>query len=161
MRRRIIKSREESLYGDKFKEILDDEAGLDNYRIIGYCSLDFSEEKIGMKFQDRVSVEGVKTCVISVFGREGKFVPHFHIISVDKDFLCAIKLDKPEYFIHTKYKDKLPNRKSREFIDEYLRKPYKKEEKTIWDKMINDWDEIHETDYTSKLKDQPDYKKLK
>ena len=48
-------------------------------------------------------------CILEVRSREGRDVPHFHIIGKSKKFYCAVCLDTAKYFKHGKWVDELNN----------------------------------------------------
>ena len=60
-------------------------------------------------------------CVI--YSREGKNEPHFHLENIQDEKFIAIKLLKPEYFIHGIWQDKLNSREKTELIKFLNEKP--------------------------------------
>ena len=116
----------------------------------------FIEETLDVNY----SIKHHGKCKIAVYENEGP-VPHFHIFSIDNTFICCIRLDKPEYFSHGKYKGKLSNSDIRKLItvlntvDEELNMTNFEYACYLWNK--------HTNTVKSKIKKpykMPDYTKL-
>lgn len=60
---------------------------------------------------------------ILVYGSEGP-IPHFHFESTKDNKKGCIRLDRPEYFSHGRYQDKL-NSKEVKYLIQFLNAPHK------------------------------------
>ena len=102
------------------------------------------------------------TYKITVSGKEGP-IPHFHFENIDKELKGCIRLDKPEYFSHSNYNDKL-NSKDRKKMIEWLKAPHKSFGKfgyTNWQIICIYWEDNNHSGLFDENTPMPDYKKLK
>ena len=98
-------------------------------------------------------------CMMEVRTREGKNIPHFHIIGISKKLYCAICLDAPKYFKHGKWKDELNNDQKEKLQNELLKK--NKNGYTLWETLVNHWNITQEGSKNKVIiTNMPDYTKL-
>ena len=102
----------------------------------------------------------LKNIQVWVYQDEGT-KPHFHLISEEKNFFTAIRLDVPEYFLHGKYKDKL-NSAERKALNVFLLKDYDDDliKGTNWQFLRATWNSTSNEKYKCKVKIMPDYRDL-
>lgn len=84
---------------------------------------------------------------VSVYGGEGN-IPHFHFYTKDRSISGCIRIDKAEYFVHGKCKDKLSAQDKKKFVEwiKSTETPFKKytNELTVWEYIRILWDENNE-----------------
>lgn len=95
---------------------------------------------------------------IYVYGKEGKYIPHFHLIG--NNLNCCICIYDNKYFSHGVHKDKI-NSKTKKILNGFL----KEKNKTIveysnWQVIGLFFDISNQTNYFNKKLKQPDYTKL-
>lgn len=98
---------------------------------------------------------------VLIYGSEGP-VPHLHFQSTKGGKKGCVRLDKPEYFIHGKYKDRLNSKELKQFI-EFLKSPHRllgKAGISNWQMIIVYWGD-NNPDYRLDIDTQmPDYTQL-
>lgn len=110
-------------------------------------------------------LKDIGVCEIVVHGSEGP-VPHFHLKSKSSKFETCIRIDKADYFLHGKYKDKLTNSTQKKVLDQVLRSTaivkdsILKEDATVWDTVCLSWKLASNPEYIKFPKHQPDYNNL-
>ena len=92
-------------------------------------------------------------------------VPHFHIRKYSKEnkpeWETCVRYDSAEYFLHGKYKDKLPSGIP-EKLDSMLRQINPKRRGiTYWQSAIDDWNNNNSSEQLDPDLVQPDYTELK
>lgn len=100
----------------------------------------------------------VKKQDINIYPNEGKYVPHVHIEAGGSvnNFSCCVMLDKAEYFVHGKHKDKLTNKQAK-ILNEVMKSPYD-DKFSIWEICVLFWE--RNSMNKVKVSQQPDYSKL-
>lgn len=99
---------------------------------------------------------------ISIYGGEGP-VPHFHFDCEADNIHGCIRLDKPEYFQHGRYKDKLAASERKRMI-KWLISPHKSFGKygaTNWDVICIYWNDNNQDHLTRPDLPIPDYNTLR
>lgn len=100
---------------------------------------------------------------VSVYGGEGN-IPHFHFYTKDRSTSGCIRIDKAEYFVHGKCKDKLSAQDKRKFIEwiTSTETPFKKytDKLTVWEYIKILWNENNEVYKISDDIPMPDYSLL-
>lgn len=123
---------------------------------------------IFMEDSDRIDLpERSKLSGVSILIHEGEGpIPHFHLENSAKNFYCAVRLDKAEYFKHNKYQDEL-NAGERKVIYKFLKEPMDKRRNkdfTRWDHLVVMWNSTikHNKSKTyCKTLIMPNYRELK
>ncbi len=92
-------------------------------------------------------------------------VPHFHVRKYGKknqfEWETCIRYDSAEYFLHGRYKDKLPDRQTAKALDSMLRqKNPKRRGITYWESAVDDWNNNNSIEELSPEIVQPDYTQL-
>ena len=115
-----------------------------------------------------IPIGSENTIEVYVHTNDAGKVPHFHVRKYGRnnsfEWETCIKLEKAEYFLHGRYKDKLPNRKTAKALHDMLSSEYGKPgfSGTYWHFAIAMWNannssvEIEVNDDSK----QPDYSKL-
>lgn len=91
----------------------------------------------------------------------GKY-PHMHIWDYStkgKKFHCCVRLDKPEYFIHTGKEDTLNSTNKKELI-KFLNKEYGGLGITNWKRILMLWNDNNSDVHIDIDSEMPDYTKL-
>lgn len=99
---------------------------------------------------------------ITIYGSEGP-IPHFHFETLTEEIKGCIRLDKPEYFSHGPYQDKL-NSKDRRRMIEWLKSPHKHFGKvgyTNWQVICIYWDDNNHDNMFDENTPMPDYEELR
>ena len=97
--------------------------------------------------------------ILEVRSREGRDVPHFHIIGVSKKFYCAVCLDTAKYLKHGKWVDELNNEQKEKLHIALLQKI--KNEETLWQTFVNYWNSSPEGSKNKvDISNMPDYSNL-
>ena len=98
---------------------------------------------------------------IYVYSKEGKHIPHFHIISESSKFECCVCIYSPNYFNHGN-KNGLLNTKQRKILNNWLSSPNEKlNSATNWDIIALSFDNANETNfYNKETKQQPNYSNM-
>lgn len=73
----------------------------------------------------------VKSVAVEIRTNEGWEKPHLHVLN--EHFNCAIRLDKPEYFIHPGAPDTFHNNKQKKIFDDFMGS-------LIYDKSMTYWE---------------------
>lgn len=97
-----------------------------------------------------------------VYGSEGP-VPHFHFESIKGKKKGCIRLDKPEYFFHGKYQDRLNSKEVKNLIA-FLTAPHRAFGDvgiTNWQVICIYWNDDNTKYQISDKAPMPDYSKLK
>ena len=100
-------------------------------------------------------------CRIYVYSKEGKHIPHFHIISESSKFECCVCIYSPNYFNHGNKNGSL-NAKQRKILNNWLSSPNEKlNYATNWDIIALSFDNANETNfYNKETKQQPNYSNM-
>ena len=97
---------------------------------------------------------------IYIYSKEGKHIPHFHIISKSSKFECCICIYSPNYFNHGN-KNGLLNTKQRKILNNWLSSPNEKlNSVTNWDIIALSFDNANETNFYNKEFKQPNYSNM-
>lgn len=92
--------------------------------------------------------------------------PHFHVRKYGKnnnfEWETCIQYQCAEYFLHGRYKDKLPDRKTAKELDKMLRSVNKKSrfKETYWQTAIDEWNRNNSDVEIDPDIEQPDYTKI-
>ena len=93
-------------------------------------------------------------------------IPHFHIRKYGQnnqfEWETCVKFEAAEYFLHGKYKDKLPDAKTAKLLDEMLRQinPKDRHGSTYWETAVDAWNNNNsDVELPIDIK-QPDYSRL-
>ena len=100
-------------------------------------------------------------CRIYVYSKEGKHIPHFHIMdksTLGKKFHTCVKIETPEYFHHTGKVDVL-NSKQRKSLVEFLKSSHRNG--TKWEMLIDLWNINNSTIKVDDNIDMPDYTNIR
>lgn len=81
---------------------------------------DHLNEELLLEMSEIGRFEGFKICI---YGGEGP-VPHFHFENKQEGISGCLRLDKPEYFDHSKHKDKLSRKDLKKMIN-FLKSPHR------------------------------------
>ena len=138
-------------------------------RIIG--TIDFGENLLNeVNVEDKNKFPRFKKsfsgkCTIEVYGSEGEYMPHFHIISNDKSFECCICIFDNRFFNHGKHQGILA-RKDWKILDEWMSKDNsrfkdKYNVKSNWDAIVSMWKQLNGENINIKTIEQPDYTTIK
>lgn len=99
-------------------------------------------------FNEERNICGIYNFNIVIGENEGHNIPHFHIFDAQSNMCIAIKLDKPEYFIHGKYTYTL-NSKEKKLLVNWLNsskitKAIKNfEPKNNWENLVFAWNVVN------------------
>ena len=114
-----------------------------------------------------VPVGTTKTIEVYVHTDDPGKTPHFHVRKYGKnnqfEWETCIQYEKAEYFLHGKYKDKLPNQKITKELDKMMRtkKSGDKYGRTYFDYAVEMWNDNNSDVILPDDIIQPDYTKLK
>ena len=119
----------------------------------------YEEPRIGF-----VPVNSNKTIEVYIHPNDGGNVPHFHVRKYSAsgkgfEWETCIRFDSADYFLHGKYKDKLPNRKVAKELDKMLRTINTTDirKRTYWLLAIDDWNANNSSVTVDRTTEQPDY----
>lgn len=92
-------------------------------------------------------------------------VPHFHVRKNGKgnqfEWETCIRYNSAEYFLHGRYKDKLPDKQTAKALDSMFRqKNPKRRGITYWESAVDDWNSNNSIEDLSLEIVQPDYSLL-
>ena len=92
-------------------------------------------------------------------------IPHFHVRKYSSngnfEWETCIKFESAEYFLHGKYKDKLPKSISRQLDAMFRMKNSKRGRmETYWETAVNAWNDNNSDVELPFDLEQPDYSKL-
>lgn len=112
-----------------------------------------------------VPVGSTKSIEVYVHTDDGGEIPHFHVRKYGSknkfEWETCIKFEAAEYFLHGKYRDKLPDRKTCKLLDKMLRSKDPEENgSTYWETAIKEWNRNNSDRRLSIDLEQPDYSRL-
>lgn len=113
-----------------------------------------------------VPVGTTKSVEVYVHTNDAGNIPHFHVRKYGDnnqfEWETCIKYDSAEYFLHGKYKDKLPSKKIAKDLDKMLRTVDKSDrhKRTYWEIAIDEWNRNNSTVELDLNIVQPDYTTL-
>ena len=145
-----------SVYGSHLKNVKEDKEIL-----IG--TIDFEDDYLEESLKENLGGKAGNCKIFVWTGNEGNFEPHFHIQSIGSaNFDGCVKIYEPDYFPHGIHKSTFSNSSQKLKLNEFLKKPYKKDSTfTNWmyisDKWKNSFGITPGVKYTD---EQPDYTKL-
>lgn len=114
---------------------------------------------INQEFERRNLIGSYNDISIHEYADEGKFVPHFHLISKDNRIDTCIRLDDNKYFHHGKHKSYL-NRKELVRLVCFLNTNHKTKNITNWEYMVLLWNEKFPDNMVT-IPSIPDYKNIR
>lgn len=90
-------------------------------------------------------------------------IPHFHIWDLStrgKNFHTCVRIDCPEYF-HPTGKEDVLNSKQRNELITFLQSPYRERKETIWQHLIDTWNDNNSNVEIDENTSMPNYTELK
>lgn len=89
-------------------------------------------------------------------------IPHFHIWDLStrgQNFHTCIRIDCPEYFHHTGKEDVLNSKQRKELVN-FLNSSYRNRKQTVWQHLIDVWNDNNSDVEIDENTPMPDYVKL-
>ena len=117
----------------------------------------FTDDTVLENTAGMLSFPKIGKCKLEIRVKEGGSIPHFHIISLQNKFLCAVCLHVNKYFKHGPYTGEL-NSSQRVVLDDYLRT--QKDGVSVWEYMVSIWN-ISYNNMNVEIDEQPDYTSMK
>lgn len=143
------------------------EANMNQFIEVASISIPENEEIETSLQEDNVAtvsfsghIDGGNQMKIRVYTNEGQNIPHFHIEN-DKGFSCCVMIYECNYFIHSWHQNTLIKKQAKE-LDKTLRRNYKSESITIWQKIVEVWNSglVNNPKVIPDASAQPDYTQL-
>lgn len=129
---------------------------LRNFGSILFTDL-FHEENFG-----KINLIKLGELKINVYANEGP-IPHFHIESTDRNFICCVEIYHPNYFSHDNKIDKLTDRQVKD-LNKFMSTKFKpRPDFTVWEAIDFYWVAFNDPErkkYNNYTFYQPDYSKL-
>jgi len=136
----------------------------DNIIVGNIVFSDYINEKEVSGINNRFRTKNIGECKIEVYGGEGP-IPHFHIISINGNFDCCVRIYDNHFFQHDIHRDTLNSRQCAE-SNNWLKLTSDKSINPItnWNYIALLWGDLNpECMYpdSKKCKEQPKYNLMK
>lgn len=106
----------------------------------------------------------INSIEVYVHTDDSGMIPHFHVRKYSKnghpEWETCIKFDSAEYYLHGRYKDRLPKGVAYEMNKMFKEVNPKRRGLTFWQSAIDDWNNNNSSIQLDQDLEQPDYCEL-
>lgn len=115
------------------------------------------------RINNRFKPNHIGECKVEVYAGEGS-IPHFHIVGVNTDFDCCVRIYDNHFFEHGIHRDTLNAKQCQQLHDWLKRTNDRLGNKSNWKTIVTTWEDNNPNcvyPANKKCSDMPDYSKMK